>query len=128
MPPSPSPPPAPSTTEPLVSVLSPRPAAVRLLREELQLLQEPGSYVGEVIKVRAGRSGAAVRRPERARFGCRLLASVAACCHVLFRSVSAALPSTQLLSLHRCHPTAADGQEQGAGQGEPGGQVRGGPR
>lgn len=27
-------------------------AAVRLLREELQLLQEPGSYVGEVIKVR----------------------------------------------------------------------------
>lgn len=28
-------------------------AAVRLLREELQLLQEPGSYVGEVIKVRS---------------------------------------------------------------------------
>ena len=28
------------------------PGAVRLLREELQLLQEPGSYVGEVIKVR----------------------------------------------------------------------------
>ena len=27
---------------------------VRLLKEELQLLQEPGSYVGEVIKVRAG--------------------------------------------------------------------------
>lgn len=27
--------------------------AVRLLKEELQLLQEPGSYVGEVIKVRA---------------------------------------------------------------------------
>ena len=26
--------------------------AVRLLREELQLLQEPGSYVGEVVKVR----------------------------------------------------------------------------
>ena len=26
-------------------------AAVRMLREELQLLQEPGSYVGEVIKV-----------------------------------------------------------------------------
>lgn len=25
--------------------------AVRMLREELQLLQEPGSYVGEVIKV-----------------------------------------------------------------------------
>jgi hypothetical protein len=31
---------------------------VRLLREELQLLQEPGSYVGEVIKVRGnGLSG-----------------------------------------------------------------------
>lgn len=26
-------------------------SAVRLLREELQLLQEPGSYVGEVVKV-----------------------------------------------------------------------------
>lgn len=25
--------------------------AVRLLREELQLLQEPGSYVGEVVKI-----------------------------------------------------------------------------
>lgn len=25
--------------------------AVRALREELQLLQEPGSYVGEVVKV-----------------------------------------------------------------------------
>jgi len=25
--------------------------AVRLLREELQLLHEPGSYVGEVVKV-----------------------------------------------------------------------------
>ena len=24
---------------------------VRLLREELQMLQEPGSYVGEVVKV-----------------------------------------------------------------------------
>ena len=28
------------------------PHTVRMLREELQLLQEPGSYVGEVIKVR----------------------------------------------------------------------------
>ena len=26
-------------------------ATVRLLREELQLLQEPGSYVGEIVKV-----------------------------------------------------------------------------
>jgi hypothetical protein len=31
--------------------------AVRLLREELQLLQEPGSYVGEVIKVRGKAPG-----------------------------------------------------------------------
>jgi hypothetical protein len=29
----------------------PTPATVRALREELQLLQEPGSYVGEVVKV-----------------------------------------------------------------------------
>jgi ATP-dependent 26S proteasome regulatory subunit len=26
-------------------------SVVRLLREELQLLQEPGSYVGEVVKL-----------------------------------------------------------------------------
>jgi 26S proteasome regulatory subunit T6 len=36
-------------SQPLVYVLL---LAVRLLREELQLLQEPGSYVGEVIKAR----------------------------------------------------------------------------
>ena len=34
--------------------LSPNNETVRLLREELQLLQEPGSYVGEVIKVGEG--------------------------------------------------------------------------
>jgi hypothetical protein len=39
---------------------------VRLLREELQLLQEPGSYVGEVIKVRGnGLSGEREREMER---------------------------------------------------------------
>ncbi|KAL4266772.1 26S proteasome regulatory subunit 8 [Pleurotus pulmonarius] len=32
------------------SSLSIRPSPVRLLREELQLLHEPGSYVGEVVK------------------------------------------------------------------------------
>ena len=31
------------------------PHTVRALREELQLLQEPGSYVGEVVKVRRGK-------------------------------------------------------------------------
>jgi hypothetical protein len=44
--------------------------AVRQLREELQLLQEPGSYVGEVIKVRALRgaglaAAAAFRERQR---------------------------------------------------------------
>jgi hypothetical protein len=34
-----------------------------MLREELQLLQEPGSYVGEVIKVRE-REGERERRVE----------------------------------------------------------------
>jgi 26S proteasome regulatory subunit T6 len=38
--------------------------AVRLLREELQLLQEPGSYVGEVIKVRLNRRARPRRRPR----------------------------------------------------------------
>jgi len=40
---------------------------VRLLREELQLLQEPGSYVGEVVKVGRGRGeGGRLRTPARA--------------------------------------------------------------
>ena len=42
--------------------LIPRP--VRLLREELQLLHEPGSYVGEVVKV-MGKSKVLVKvQPE----------------------------------------------------------------
>ena len=36
----------------LADLLTSHAYAVRMLREELQLLQEPGSYVGEVIKVR----------------------------------------------------------------------------
>ena len=32
-------------------IVDPRPFSVRLLREELQLLHEPGSYVGEVVKI-----------------------------------------------------------------------------
>jgi len=53
--------------------------AVRLLREELQVLQEPGSYVGEVIKVRAVLRAQKryMRRPKtwagaRARAGARV--------------------------------------------------------
>lgn len=41
-----------------------RPSLVRLLREELQLLHEPGSYVGEVVKV-MGKSKVLVKvQPE----------------------------------------------------------------
>lgn len=41
-----------------------KPPAVRLLREELQLLHEPGSYVGEVVKV-MGKSKVLVKvQPE----------------------------------------------------------------
>jgi ATP-dependent 26S proteasome regulatory subunit len=40
------------------------PNLVRLLREELQLLHEPGSYVGEVVKV-MGKSKVLVKvQPE----------------------------------------------------------------
>lgn len=38
--------------------------AVRLLREELQLLQEPGSYVGEVIKLMGKRKALVKVNPE----------------------------------------------------------------
>ena len=44
--------------------------AVRLLREELQLLQEPGSYVGEVIKVRCTARPGLRRTTWSARVGC----------------------------------------------------------
>eukprot|EP00850_Spirogloea_muscicola_P026435 SM007396S21909 [mRNA] locus=s7396:41:737:- [translate_table: standard] len=40
----------------------PRAPAVRMLREELQLLQEPGSYVGEVVKV-MGKTKVLVKGP-----------------------------------------------------------------
>lgn len=41
---------------------------VRLLREELQLLQEPGSYVGEVIKV-MGKKKVLVKVQPEGRYG-----------------------------------------------------------
>ena len=49
----------------LTVALFPAPA-VRQLREELQLLQEPGSYVGEVIKVRRSGRAHSPRRCFRA--------------------------------------------------------------
>jgi hypothetical protein len=39
-------------------------ARVRLLREELQLLQEPGSYVGEIVKVMSARKVLVKVQPE----------------------------------------------------------------
>lgn len=39
-------------------------ARVRLLREELQLLQEPGSYVGEVVKVMSKNKVLVKTQPE----------------------------------------------------------------
>lgn len=41
-------------------------AQVRLLREELQLLQEPGAYVGEVAKI-MGKNKVLVKVCERCR-------------------------------------------------------------
>lgn len=79
--------------------------AVRLLREELQLLQEPGSYVGEVIKA---------SEPT----GFRLLA------------LPSAQISTATVSCAHSFKTAGflvtnvgDGQKQGAGKGPPRRQV-----
>ena len=40
-----------STHHSWITVCGSRASSVRLLREELQLLHEPGSYVGEVVKV-----------------------------------------------------------------------------
>lgn len=42
--------------------------SVRLLREELQLLQEPGSYVGEVIKV-MGKTKVLVKVQPEGKYG-----------------------------------------------------------
>lgn len=41
---------------------------VRLLREELQLLQEPGSYVGEVVKV-MGKTKVLVKVQPEGKYG-----------------------------------------------------------
>lgn len=43
-------------------------AVVRLLREELQVLQEPGSYVGEVIKV-MGKKKVLVKVQPEGKYG-----------------------------------------------------------
>lgn len=45
-------------------------ARVRLLREELQLLQEPGSYVGEVVKVMGKKKVLVKVQPEGKYGGC----------------------------------------------------------
>jgi 26S proteasome regulatory subunit T6 len=42
--------------------------SVRLLREELQLLQEPGSYVGEVVKV-MGKKKVLVKVQPEGKYG-----------------------------------------------------------
>ena len=52
-------------------------ARVRLLREELQLLQEPGSYVGEVIKV-MGQKKVLVKVQPEGRYGQSARAHVSA--------------------------------------------------
>ncbi len=46
-------------------------ARVRLLREELQLLQEPGSYVGEVVKVMGKKKVLVKVQPEGKYGACR---------------------------------------------------------
>ena len=43
-------------------------SAVRLLREELQVLQEPGSYVGEVVKV-MGKKKVLVKVQPEGKYG-----------------------------------------------------------
>ena len=103
----------PARLQRLTVALFPAPA-VRQLREELQLRQEPGSYVGEVIKVRRGARAFAAPLCSRAT---ALLASG---------------NSARRLGGAAEQPTApghgaGDGQGQGAGQGAPRGQVRGRP-
>lgn len=53
-------------------------ARVRLLREELQLLQEPGSYVGEVVKV-MGKKKVLVKVQPEGKYG-ELSAETSALC------------------------------------------------
>ena len=112
-----------------------------MLKEELQLLQEPGSYVGEVIKVRQHRPN---RRRAAAWLGAQLTHSNELSVSMLkaapgtvdrhFRLLHAAtqrctMPCTHDACIHLAHAhtilVAGHGQEQGAGQGAPRGQVRG---
>lgn len=48
--------------------------AVRLLREELQVLQEPGSYVGEVVKI-MGKTKVLVKVQPEGKYGSSALVS-----------------------------------------------------
>jgi len=52
---------------------------VRLLREELSLLQEPGSYVGEVVKV-MGRKKVLVKVRARPAAPTRIVSAMRAVC------------------------------------------------
>lgn len=56
--------------------------AVRLLREELQLLQEPGSYVGEVVKV-MGKKKVLVKVQPEGRYGAHLPPALVPSCSAL---------------------------------------------
>lgn len=78
-------------------------ARVRLLREELQLLQEPGSYVGEVVKV-MGKKKVLVKVQPEGKYGPSPppLPSASA---LTTRFV---LRSRRLCQQHRCH--SADAQ------------------
>jgi 26S proteasome regulatory subunit T6 len=79
-------------------------ARVRLLREELQLLQEPGSYVGEVVKV-MGKKKVLVKVQPEGKYGPSppplLIAS-------LPLTTGFVLRSRRLCQQHRCH--SADAQ------------------
>lgn len=49
---------------------------VRLLREELQVLQEPGSYVGEIVKV-MGKKKVLVKVQPEGKYGASLVTTIA---------------------------------------------------
>jgi hypothetical protein len=107
-----------------------------MLREELQLLQEPGSYVGEVVKVmsktkvlvKARRAKRLAHTPAAARRHAARAARAVACALACRRLALAAQHNRCALRICGALCVAPHAPHAHARTGASGGQVRGGLR